>query len=448
MKKNNVINSLIKRLPARWMLGALIVLGLSAGQSMADYTRPDGKTPPTPADLVMVDTLSKTLVIRMLNLTPYTITQDQDYLPADNLNRDRKSHQSMMYAPVGWPKTLPALQGTWTVDGNGLEMFIPDPESNSSVHPLNFVVTWDDQGGYVENSSIGWTIEDVDNIGHTRTQDVPLRFWFTRTKPKTGLPSGLFGLIADVIFEAIHLGIAVTEGSPLAWVETFVGAAELAKGSVEFSEDNSKDTGGLKMYFAAYVVPDNCPDGSTCTPGVVSTDKKDGTTDAVDVQWADVIGGGNYFAGNLVVTTLLLRGEDDPAGISAYGFLGGRVPIVSVVIMTSEDYIWACSKNASSPLASYVSGPELQSMLSSPDKLARYSQFISLYHSLDRKQQRAVKKILRHDNKPTHFQKVLVMRMADAMENGQTKLLPLTREQKKAMNKLLREQKRDLKKMR
>ena len=448
MKKNNVIDFLIKRLSSRWMLSALIVLGLSTGPAMADYIRPDNdKTPPTPADLVMVDTLSKTLVIRMLNLTPYTITQDPDYLPEDNQNRDRKNNQSMMYAPVGWPKTLPALQGTWIMDDNGLEMFVPDPESNRSVHPLSFVVTWDDQGGYVENSSFGWTIEDVDNIGHSQTQDVPLRFWFTRTKPKTGLPSGLFGLIADVIFEGIHLGIALFEGNPLPWVEAFVGAGELAKGSVEFNEENSKDTGGPKMYFAAYVVPDNCPNGSKCIPGVVTNDKNDDTTDAVDVQWADAIGGGNYFAANLVVTTLLLRGEDDPAGISAYGYLDGQVPSVSVAIMTSEDYTYSKLACASSPLTSFVSGPELQSMLSSPDKLARYSQFVSLYRSLKPKQQKAVKKILRQGNKPSHYQKKLVMKMADAMEKGLTKLPHLTRKEKKNMNRQLREQKRNLKKM-
>jgi hypothetical protein len=454
MKKNNVIDFVIKRLPARWMLYALIVFGLSTGPAMADsdYTRPDNDNiPPTPADLVMVDTLSKTLVIRMLNLTPYTITQDPDYLPADNQNRDRNNHKSMMYAPVGWPKTLPALQGTWTMDEHGFEMFVPDPESNSSVHPLNFVVTWDDQGGYVKNSTIGWTIKDVDDIGHTQTQDVPLRFWFTRIKPETGLHSALFKLVADAIFEFVHLCSIVSDPeSPLAWIETFVGAAELADGVDEFNEENSKDTGGPKMYFAAYVVPDNCPKGSTCTPGVVSTDGKGDTTDAVDVQWAYGLGGGdgNYFASNLVVTTLLLRGEDDPAGISAYGFLGGRVPIVSVAIMTTEDYTYAQCASDSTPLASYVSGPELQSMLKTPDKLARYSQFISLYRSLNRKQQKAVKKILRHDNKPKKYQKMLVMKMADAMEKGLTQLPRLTREEKRDMRRQLREQKRNLKKMR
>lgn len=198
------------------------------------------------------------------------------------------------------------------------------------------------------------------------------------------------------------------------------------------------------MYFAAYVVPDNCPNGSKCTPGVVTNDKNDDTADAVDVQWADAIGG---FSANLVVTTLLLRGEDDPAGISAYGYLDGQVPSVSVAIMTSEDYTYSKLACASSPLTSFVSGPELQSMLSSPDKLARYSQFVSLYRSLKPKQQKAVKKILRHDNKPTYFQKLLVMKMADAMEKGLTQLPRLSRKEKRDMNRQLWEQKRNLKKM-
>lgn len=450
MENTNVIDFLIKRLPVRWMLYAVIVLGLSTGPAMADsdYTRPDNdKIPPTPADLVMVDTLSNTLVIRMLNLTPYTITQDPDYLPADNQNSDRKDHQSMMYAPVGWPKTLPALQGTWTVDEHGFEMFVPDPDNNSSLHPLNFVVTWDDQGDYVKNSTIGWTIKDADDVGHTQTQDVPLRFWFTRIEPETGLHSALFKLIADAIFEFVHLCSAFDDPeSPLSWIETFVGAAELADGVDEFNEENSKDTGGPKMYFAAYVVPDNCPNGSICTPAVVSTDGKGDTTDAVDVQWSNSLGG--YFAANFVVTTLLLRGEDDPAGGGIYGDRGGQVPIVSVAIMTSEDYTYAQCASDSTPLASYLSGPELQSMLKTPDKLARYCQFISLYRSLKKKQKKAVKKILRHDNKPNHYQKLLVMKIADAMEKGLTQLPHLTHTQKKAMNKLLRQQKKDLKKMR
>ena len=241
MKNINMIILLIKKRLARRMGCALIVLGLSAGPAMADYTRPD-TDPPTPVDLLMVDTLSKTLVIRMLNLTPYSITQDPDYLPADNLNSDRKSHQSMMYAPVGWPKTLPALIGTWEMDSNGLEMFVPDPASNSSLHPLNFVVTWDDQGNYVENSAIGWTIEGVDNLGHTETQNVPLRFWFTRTKPQIALQSGLFKIISEAIFEAIHLcSILVEPENPLAWVETFVGADELGQGSADFADENTKE---------------------------------------------------------------------------------------------------------------------------------------------------------------------------------------------------------------
>jgi hypothetical protein len=228
-----------------------------------------------------------------------------------------------------------------------------------------------------------------------------------------------------VIFEAIHLCIAVVEpGNWLAWVETFVGAGELAKGSVEFSEENSKDTGGLKMYFAAYVVPDNCPDGSTCTPGVVTTDGSDGSTDAVDVQWADAIGGNNYFAANLVVTTLLLRGEDDPTAGGIYGNQGGRVPIVSVAIMTSEDYTYSKLACASSPLTRFVSGPELKKLLSTPDKLSRYSQFISLYRSLNRLQKWTLKRILRNDNRPTLFQEVLIKRIADAMAKGRTKLCP------------------------
>jgi hypothetical protein len=413
------INRFIENLFARLMICALIVLGLSSGYAKADYQRPD-KDPPTPADLVTVDTLSKTLVIQMLNLTPYTITAAADTVPTDNTDMDRNTKKSMILAPVGWPKTLPPLNGSWTTDANGLQMFVPDREANNTVHPLSFVVGWDGRGKYVDHSAIGWTIEKVDNIGHSgATQDVPLRFWFTRTKPESILQSGLFKLISEAVFEAIHLVTVLVEpGRVLPGIESFVGLLELAEGADEFSEKNSTDTGGAKMYFAAYVVPDNCLSGDTCTPAVNSS-VPDQSSDAADVQWGTIDG---EFSANLVVSTLMIRGQDYEASMSTYGPLGGQVPIVSVTIMTAEDYAYSLLKSKSSPLTAFPSGNTLKRLLSFSDNtLSEYRRFVSIYRSLTSSELMTLKEIMQHrrHQKRSHEQNMLIKKMTEAMHKGQ-----------------------------
>jgi hypothetical protein len=94
--------------------------------------------------------------------------------------------------------------------------------------------------------------------------------------------------------------------------------------------------------------------------------------------------------------------------------------------MTSEDYMYSKLACDSSPLTRFASGSELKRLLSTPDKLSRYSQFTSIYRSLNRLQKRTLKNILRYDNRPTLFQEFLIKRISVAMAKGRTKLCPVS----------------------
>ena len=235
-----------------WWFFLLFVLGfitVAAVDSKADYTRnPD--LIPTDADLTLIGGRANTVVIRLLNLTPYNIVQDPSHITAMSFtNTDRKTHKSGMFAPIGWPGgsyALRGLSGNWSkVPATGNNIFTPD-QTNTWVHPYNFVVTWDDQGGYVENSMMGWTIKNVYAAGlGPVTKDVPFRMWFTRVKPENALKGDLFPFISSfVIFGVDLIGVIIDPVNPIAWIDMFVATSEIAKQGFELS--NSEETGGDK----------------------------------------------------------------------------------------------------------------------------------------------------------------------------------------------------------
>lgn len=92
------------------MLAFSLALGLTATAST--YTHPTSGDPPTPADLVFIASHSKTLAVQILNLTPYKVDADPSGITAlGNTDKNRKTHKSFMFAPIGWPASIPSCPG-------------------------------------------------------------------------------------------------------------------------------------------------------------------------------------------------------------------------------------------------------------------------------------------------------------------------------------------------
>ncbi|MBI5582791.1 MAG: hypothetical protein HY892_03110 [Deltaproteobacteria bacterium] len=411
-----------------WWLCALLAIGFVAGMALdaAAYTRPTGE-PPTDADLTLIGGKSQTVVVRLLNLTPYKIVQDPSGITAvGSTDKDRNAHKSFLFVPLGWPSVMSGLQGTWSqAETNGPWAFTPS-NTNTATHPYNFVVAWDDQGGYVADSSMGWTIQGVyaTALGPgSATKDVPLRLWFTRVKPTTTLRSELFGVVSAAIVEVVDLiGVALEPENPIAWVDAFVATKELASSSFEYA--NSEDTGGEKMYVAAYAVPQGTsknPDCTGCNPAVITYSTSGETTDGVDVQWSTATGS---YSANVVVTTQVLRGLD----VDGYAF-NGSVPIMNVVLWTPEEYAYGEAAGTASPLREHPAGSRINAILARRD-LSRFTQFAHLFRSFNPSQTRTYHEALqklRQRVPLTEQQQVLLEKMAAALEKGQTKLSPANR---------------------
>lgn len=103
------------------VMAFLLVLPAVEAQGEDEYTR----QPPTSADLFVAEGNQKTLVVKIVNLTPYDIqlkdanagsipslsassvsAEDQ----AEMINRSRNTKKSLMFAPVGVPRLILALQ--------------------------------------------------------------------------------------------------------------------------------------------------------------------------------------------------------------------------------------------------------------------------------------------------------------------------------------------------
>ena len=432
---------IVKERPVHWRLWVLLVLvfipGLAADAG-AEYSR-DNAAIPTAADLVMMKSRSQTLVIRLLNLTPYNVVQDTAHISTMSgaTDTDRQVAKSGMFAPVGWPggaDALRGLHGTWSqIPDTGNWLFTPDA-TNTWVHPYNFVVAWDDHGGNVTKSQMGWTIKGVYAAGHGPvTKDVPLRMWFTRNDPSRTMYSDLFGFVSSCVKEAVKLiGCILMPENPAAWINAYAGMKELANST--FENFNSVDTSSNadKMYFAAYVVPDGKvgnPDCIGCLPQTVSQSSK-GTTDAVDVQWASETG---TYSDEIIVTTHLLRGKDNGSQAgetegSYTGFHDYRLPIANVTLWTPEQYTHAQLATVAQ-MTSHYFGPQLGEVLATGD-LQKYKQFASIYKSLNKSQRQtlreAIEALLR-DISLTNQEVVLVEKIIAAMQKGQFKLSPANR---------------------
>lgn len=401
-------------------LRALLSLGLSLGlvtTAQATYTHPTSGQPPTPMDLVQIGGSAKTLTVGILNMTPYAVSFDFDGTRSTVqgvIESNRNLVNSFMFAPVGWPKTIPAVAGSWAQSSDGTWVF--EAASPTTSHPYYFVLAFNDQGGYVSNGRMTWNLEGVYNAVHGGQKNVPFSLWITRNKPSEKLRSEIFKVVADALVELIDLiGVAIDPENPIAWVDLFVASKELAHGSTEFAQENTEETGGEKMYAAAYVVPENAD--SSVTPTIWTHSTSGEPTDGIDAQWASATG--NY-SSEIVVTTHLLRGEDM---LPAPGCCGSA-PILGITLWTPDQYAGASAMAQSSSLRRDPNGRKINTLLREGKKHAFY-RFCHLYNSLDEEQKDAYRSALQtlYHRKPlTEKEKILLEALAVALEKGKTSL--------------------------
>jgi hypothetical protein len=319
---------------------------LTVGAYAAEYERP---TPPkggqpTSADLQIYDGASRSVTVQLLNLTPYDIAFD--YIPGvswsitstDQVmmqNDDRHIRKSFMFVPVGIPSLIPGAPEQGFL-GPGDPGYDPD-YSDTTTHPYSMVFSWDDQGGFVEDNWVRWTIKEVEykwcdrNDGNCqdRIRDVPLGLWMYRNEPTFNLSSSFLPVLVDALkltFKTVSL-VFVPE-SPTAWAKAFLATKELAQDAVKFVKQNTQENDGNKMWVASYIIPDPASQcvaaqqaSLTCNPEIMSNDSDKTTGDAVYVHWSaewagpeEPDGSTSQYAAEqkLVVSVHVLRGQRAP----------------------------------------------------------------------------------------------------------------------------------------
>ena len=339
-----------------------VLLVLPGVEAWGEYVR----HPPTSSDMVVHEGNQKTIVVQIMNLTPFDIqlkntnvgsipdasatsvtAEDQ----GEMIDRTRRTKKSFMFAPVGLPRIIPGLPA---------ESFNHDSDPNyynTQSRPYSMVFSWDDRGGYVEDSWIKWTLKDVQyskvingaEVPQT-PMDVEMGLWMYRSQPpEEELKSGYFSIVSSSVFAAFHTFALIVEWeNPMAWIEEFVALAELGKGVIEFAEENTKADDGYQMYLASYVIPNPtspCMAEGTCYPGVWSSDPSAEATDAVANFYAGYEMG--YPAGaaeaSLVVSTHLLRGHSAPMcateDLQSQPCPLGSVPILMVTVWRASDWV-------------------------------------------------------------------------------------------------------------
>lgn len=402
--------------PLWFSLLFIVALILSLGSAGAAYTRPTSN-PPTPADLISYGGNHNSVVVQVLNLTPYDLRYHSSSM-ANQTDRERTTKKSFLFAPVGIPNYIPGISK---------EAFDENNESyqDGTTHPYTMVFAWDDRSKVATDTSVFWTMKGVEYEYQSRkqTQDIDLGLWFYRVNPSKKLLGGYFPVVTDVVKEAIELCKLIAEPeSPKAWFKAIMATVELAKGVDEFEKENTDPDNGNKLYIACYPVP-NC---NSCIPAT-NAPLVDGAYagDGVDIQWASEIGG--YPQEEIVVTTHLLRGQK-PTNSTTHNPAGerGGIPIAMVTLLTRDTY-HAAYLNAmadESCMRSYPAGAKIQTQLARGGARKKHQSFL-LVRSLGVAGQKVLVEACKslQARKPlTETQKELLDSLAIALEKGEKTL--------------------------
>lgn len=335
-------------------------------------------------ELTINGSYGNSVLVNILNLTPFDMTYTYGSL-SDQRDRNRKTKKSFMFAPVGLPGTIcgsgvyPLVQadGSYKYEFNPAFHTVPEcmerlqDATAPVVAPVPFMISWEDDGGLIKNSSLAWTMHDVicnvapqyivpgdgctavpDFDGATTYKaDIALGLWFVWSGTEKPPIGKLFVDTMGILGSAI----AIFENplNPFSWKDAFLAVKDLAEHAQDFDEWNTGDHTGVGMTVRSYPVPragSFCsePD-AVCVPQVVGN----GANDNVTVQWASNFKDGAGDAeGGVVVVTSVLRGHDaynneyrdDDGYLRCCNFRFGSLTTVNITIMTPNQYATATVK--------------------------------------------------------------------------------------------------------
>jgi hypothetical protein len=320
-------------------------------------------TPPTGIDLVSYGGNANTLVVQVVNLTPYPIqfNSASDSMQ-DQTDQDRKTAKQFMFAPVGIPELIPAAPAQAFVlpdlpNGQPNPDYDPD-YVNTETRPYSFVLSWDDKAGYVEDNWLIWTIKSVDCLEAyvnkrycEPTEDVDLGLFITREAATPLTADFYWNLVKTILSRTLQIvGVIVAPENPRAWSSFFLGTGSIINAagfnSLQLTEDEGSldaDAKNKKWYIAAFPIPASDVPCYTSTPECTPT--TDPGDDAVQTGW-NVQGG--VVQQQIVVTTHLLRGQAAQHSAKEYfceydqaacrGSLGS-VPITMITVMTADQWL-------------------------------------------------------------------------------------------------------------
>lgn len=329
----------------------LLFLVAAAASGQTSYYPANQDTNPG-VDLVTWSGAAKSIVVQVLNLTPYDIQYNT--IPAslpglaslkDVVDKNRWLAKSFLFAPVGVPNFLPRVPAQATP---GDPSYDPNYVNNVT-HPYSMVLAWDDDGGYVYKSSVFWKVKDVKysvcspatGACTWQVADVPLGLFMSRIAPKVAPESQFLAVLVGQLKTILSMvKIAKSPLNPLVWYSAFTTEKELENQTEFLARQMAVDEAG-KMYVTAYAIPDMTTDcyqknslGYACAPSAAYAD------DATDAQWGEALGG--PAASALMVTTHVLRGQKSletwsPWASDTPGRIG-YLPIVMITIMTADQY--------------------------------------------------------------------------------------------------------------
>lgn len=106
------------------------------------------------ADLVLHEGKSKTIAIKIVNLTPYQMTLDLNNTsltgPGNAMNKNRQTDKDFVFAPLGAPQVIPAV-------------------SLQSI-PYPMVIAFKDGYGSVNGAIASWTFNNVPDDPSNKTK--------------------------------------------------------------------------------------------------------------------------------------------------------------------------------------------------------------------------------------------------------------------------------------
>ena len=320
-------------------------------------------TPPTGVDLVSYGGNANTLVVQVVNLTPYPIQfSSASTSMQDQTDQDRKTKKQFMFAPVGVPEFIPggpkgAFVLPYLPNGQSNPDYNPD-YINTETRPYSFVLSWDDKAGYVEDNSLIWTIKGVECLDYyvnqhycQPTEDVNLGLFVIRKAASEPTAGYYWDLVKTVLSRALSLvAVVVAPENPRSWTSFFLGTGAIVDKSGFNIQQMTADEGSEgaaaqneKWYIAAFPIPARTVPCYTSTPECTPT--TDPGDDAVQTGW-NVQGG--VVQQQIVVTTHLLRGQtaqesckEDYCSYDQAACRGklGSVPIAMITVMTTDQWM-------------------------------------------------------------------------------------------------------------